>query len=934
MKFLPTIGRMLPVLLLAVLAPTVFGQESRPLTGGLFGQVREADSDAELPNVKVTVSGTTFSTSSGSDGRFSILEIPAGTYDVLFFRSGWEKQQGSAVKVVAGEATRLDIRLRLDTYELEPVEVVGDPLAEFDGEILLQRQQDPVIKNAIGADMISQLGLGDAAEAVGKVSGASVAEGKYAVIRGLGDRYTSTMLNSTDFPSADPNRKAAQLDLVPSDFIQQLDVSKTFSPELPGGFSGGAINIVTRRYPDEFLFNVKAGMAYDTHASLRDDFLVSDHGSTDWLGFDDGTRELSDVAANTPVNSSQSLGEEIKGSFGSRQFSPMGGRSPLDTSFGISVGDSQELGGRRFGYLAGITYKNDWDLYTDGQVRKYDSGGTQVVEDKSDARGIIEYTWGAMVALGYELAEGHELAFNFLRVQTAEDEARRLAGQSEDAGTSVDNGTYVEQSILGWTERSLTYYQLLGDHAFPSLGGTTFNWVGALSSTTQDEPDLRVFQFVADPQNDSYTPFGPAKPERPNRTWRSIEEEGRSLKGDLTIPLPSYNSRDNSLKLGSAYNTSEREYFARSFEVRSTRLNTFYQTGDPQDYLAPANEPYTEYRNFSPNFAYSGEQAVTGAYLMTEWAALDWLRLTGGARYEHTKLAVDTVNLTSGQTYASEINQDDWLPALNATFFVRENLQLKFAWSETLVRPIYREISRAAIYDVALARQIQGNENNGLGSSENFDVRMDWYPWEGSLLSVSAFHKSITRPIELIQIARGPDLYQYTNYSDGTVAGIEFELRENLGNWWQPLRQFTLGFNGALIKSEVALLNAELAARANYGENGGTRPLYDQPNYILNADLTWIQGDWGTTVTVSGGVVGERLVAVGTFEPDEFVQPAPSLDVFITQNLGEHWKLKLSAKNLLDPTYEITQKWPFAGPLVRTSFTKGMEFGLSLGFSY
>lgn len=927
-----SLRRLRPALLLALVAP-VFGQEPTG-AGSVFGLVREADSGVAITNVAVSLSGSPLRGVTGSDGRYAILLVPPGVYEVSFAHANYERQVVREVRVVAGEATPLDVTLRLPMFELELMEVMADPLGGFDGTLILERQEDPVFKNAIGAEMISQLGLGDAAEAVGKVSGASVAGGKYAVIRGLGDRYTSTMLNGTDFPSADPNRKAAQLDLVPSDFIQQLDVAKTFSPDLPGGFSGGAIDIVTRRYPEEFLFNFKAGLSYDTHASLRDDFLISDRGSTDWLGFDDGTRELSDVAANTPANSSQNLGNEIKSSFGSRQFSPMGGQSPLDSSFGISVGDSQSLGGRRFGYLAGITYKNDWDLYTDGRVRKYDSNGTQVTEDKSDARGVIEYTWGAMVALGYELAEGHELAFNFLRVQTAEDEARRLTGQSEDAGTNPDDGTYLEQTILAWTERSLTYYQLLGEHEFPALGGAMFNWVGALSSTTQDEPDLRVFQFVADPVNNSYTPFGPARPERPNRTWRTIKEDGESLNGDFEIPLPSYNSRDNSLKLGGAYNGSQREYFARSFDVRSTRQNTFYQTGDPQDYLSPTNEPFTEYRNFSPNFAYSGEQGITGTFLTVDWAALAWLRLTGGARFESTSLSVDTVNLTSGQTYAASINQEDWLPALNATIYLRENLQLKLAWSETLVRPIYREISRAAIYDVALARQIQGHENNRLGSSENFDLRVDWYPWEGSLISASLFRKNITDPIELIQIAQGPDLYQYTNYSAGTVQGVEFELRENLGNWWAPLRRFNLGFNAALIKSEVELLSFEQTVRANYGETSQTRSLYDQPDYILNADLTWVQPEWGTTLTVSGGVVGERLIAVGTFAPDEFLKPAPSLDVFVTQNLGRRWKLRASAKNLLDPEFEVAQKWPTAGPLVRTSFTKGMEFGLSLGFSY
>ncbi len=934
MKFFLIFARWFPVLLISLMAPAVFGQGVKFGGGSVFGQITDSETASELKNVRVTISGTPFSAASGSDGRWSILMVPPGSYDVVFYLKGYEKTQHSETKMIDGEATRLDVVMRLEMYELPLLEIVGDPLAGLDGNLLLERQEDPVIKDAIGAGMISQLGLSDAAEAVGKVTGASVADGKYAVIRGLADRYTTTMLNGTEFPSADPNRKAAQLDLVPSLFIEQLDVSKTFTPDMPGGFAGGAINIVTRRYPDQFLFNVKAGINYNTQSSLRNDFLTSDRGSTDWRGVDDGKRKLPEAAANMPVDSSQSLGNDIKSSFGSRQFSPGVGGSPVDGSFSMNVGDQVLLRGHKFGYLAGISYNNEWNLYTGGLVRNYDGNGTQITEDKKDALGVVQYTWGAMVTLSYELSENHEIGFNFLQVQTAEDYARRLVGQSADAGTDPGEGTYVEQTILAWTERSLTYYQLFGEHKLPNLNDTRFNWVGALSSTDQDEPDLRIFQFFADPKNGTYTPFGPARPERPNRTWRSIEEDGSSVKGDIAVPLPTYTDSDNLLKFGGAYTGSRRDYMGRSFEIRSSRQNSFNQSGDPQDYLSPANGANTDYRNFSPNFSYQGQQDVTGAYLMTEWAALDWLRLVGGARFENTKLAVDTRNLSSGQEWNSSINQNDWLPAVGATVFLRENLQLKLAWSETLVRPIYREISRAAIYDVALSRQIQGNENNRLGSSENFDIRMDWYPWEGSLVSASVFYKNITDPIELIQIARGPDLYQYANYSDAKVQGVEFEMRQNLGNWWKPLGPFTLGFNFAHIESEVNLLEREKILRANYGETGATRPLYDQPTFVVNGDLTWENVDWQTRVTLSAGAVGQRLVAVGTFAPDEYLEPAPNLDLFISQQLADHWNLRFSAKNLLNPDYEVVQQWPTAGPLVRTRYTKGMEFGISLGYSY
>lgn len=930
--FLHAWSRLWPALLFAV-APPASGQQSGG-AGSIFGLVTEADSGNAITNVAVNIVGNPQRGVSGSDGRYSILLVPAGFYEVSFSQPDYERQIVREVKVVAGEATELNVSLRLPMFELELMEVMADPLGGFDSTLILERQEDPVFKNAIGSQMISQLGIGDAAEAVGKITGASVADGKYAVIRGLGDRYTTTMLNGTDFPSADPNRKAAQLDLIPSQFIGQLDVSKTFTPDLPGGFAGGAINIVTKRYPDEFLFNLSVGTSYNTQSSLRNDFLQSSHGSTDWLAMDDGTRELSDVAASTPPNYSRSLGDPIKSSFGSRQFSPVGGSSPVDSSFSLAIGDSQKVAGHKLGYLAGVSYKNEWDLYTDGRVRKYDSGGSAITEDKQDMRGKIDYTWGAMVALAYDLNDDHQIGFNVLRVQTAEDDARLLRGMNEASGADPERGIYLQQSQLAWTERSLTYYQLLGDHEFPALNGTKLNWVGALSTTTQDEPDLRTFQFVADTRNSSYSPFGPTQPERPNRTWRNIVEDVKSIKADITVPIPSYSELDNDVKLGGAYSTSARDFDARSFELRSRGQNSFYTSGDPNEFLSPANEPYTDYYNYSQNFTYAGSQDIIGSYLMGDWGALNWLRLVGGVRMERTRIAVDTVNLSSGQRYSAALDQTDFLPSLSTTIFIRTNLQLRAAWSQTLVRPIYREISRAPLYDVALGRTIQGNEGTRIGTSENMDLRLEWYPRRGSLISGSVFHKKITDPIELIQISKNPDRYQYTNYSRGTVEGVEFEMRGDLGNWWEPLTHFNLGFNCAFIDSQVELLGFEKTLRARYGETKDTRPLYDQPNYVINGDLTWSYPDWGTTITVSGGVVGERLVAVGTFAPDEYLQPAPNLDVFYTQRIGKRWKAKFSVKNLFDPAQERDQKWPLAGPLPMSTYKKGITFGLSLGFEY
>jgi outer membrane receptor protein involved in Fe transport len=172
------------------------------------------------------------------------------------------------------------------------------------------------------------------------------------------------------------------------------------------------------------------------------------------------------------------------------------------------------------------------------------------------------------------------------------------------------------------------------------------------------------------------------------------------------------------------------------------------------------------------------------------------------------------------------------------------------------------------------------------------------------------------------------------NFEKADVWGVEAELRLGLDRIWEPLQTFSFGVNGAYIESKVPLTEVQRINRAGYGDFSDDRPLYNQPSYVLNGDLTWDNPESGTTVTLSGGVVGESLVLVGLAKPDEFVEPAPELNLFIGQRLGKHWDVRFTAKNLLDPVYEVTQTWPVAGKQVLQSHTRGITLGLSIGYKF
>jgi outer membrane receptor protein involved in Fe transport len=891
-----------------------------------------------LAGATVTVRGTTLAAQTGANGQFELKNVPVGDQELRFSKSGYAAATVTEVRVLSGQTTTVSGNLRPEFYELEEYEVTAEEFQEQTEQIMFDRQQSSSVTDAIGANMFKNLAVGDAAGALSKVTGATVADGKYAVIRGLSDRYTFTTLNGSDLPSADPDRKAFQLDLMPSKFIEKIDVAKTFTPDMNGNFAGGSVDIVTKSYPEEFMFEFRVGTAYNTQSSLRDDFAMSDQGSRDWLGMDDGTRELPASVAATSPSGQVPLPPDVEDDFNSTQLAPVSGRSPLDLGTELLIGFTDEVFGKKVGVLGGFNYKNQYRYYDDGVIRSYDVSRT-LENDKTEVLGVIEYQWGALGNISLELNEYHELKFNVVYIQSAEDEARRVQGY-DGGDASPDSGTYLDQSILHWTERNLAYFQLGGGHEAPGLNGLRLDWAGVLATTTQDEPDYRIFQFLADTNNSFYNPdVAGASPTTPTRYWRELAEDNTSLRADLTLPLPSYNSGENKLKGGVAMSVSERDYSQRGYSmVRSgaAGLNhPFYNVGDPNIWMLPENLQYILVRNFPVNLTYLGEQTVNAGYLMGDWAVLDWLQLVGGARYETTDLSIDGYNQTRNQPLPSgQIDQSDILPALTTKLRLSENVDLQAAWSSTIVRPTYREIAAVPIYDVTQARVYIGNPNLEISDSANYDLRLSWYPRPGEIVSASVFAKTIKAPIEQASVTIDNSIVSYANFDQADLIGVEGEFRLGLDRMWESLKPLTFGFNAAYIQSEVPLTEEQMANRANFGDTSTHRPLYNQPEYILNADLTWDIAPTRTTVTLSGGIVGESLVLIGLASPDEYLQPAPELNFFIRQRIGKNWDVRFTAKNLLNPKQEIAQTWPTGEKLVLESYTKGITLGISVGCEF
>ncbi len=822
--------------------------------------------------------------------------------------------------------------------------------------VLEERKKAAAVTDAIGSEQISKGTSSDAGDIVSKVTGTTIVEGKFVVVRGLADRYTSTTLNGADIPSADPYRKSVQLDLFPAAIIDNIVVAKTFTPDLPGAFTGGAVNIVTKSIPSRYFFKLSLGASYNTQSSLNDSFPTSNGGALDWAALDDGTRALPPTFENPNLVIPGRVGTTAAGNptlvrltreLGPAQFGPVNGSSPLNNSFSLSTGDQFYFLGMPAGYFTGMSYSRSFSSYEGGTRNRFrnSAGALQSSLESKDKRGVMEASWVTSVSLGLKPIEGHEFAFNFLYNQFAEDTARVSDGEVVDsAGTRIQ----VEQNELLFVERHLHTFQLKGTHELPRHNAPKFEWLATLSETTQDEPDARFFNAFKRPGPGGTTIYSInnneiPQPILPTRYFRNLQDENFNLRADFTWPFMQWAGLDSEFKTGGYFSASKREFIERTFQYKmaSALGDVGDFTGTPNTFLDDAALQYSSGRlerylvNDIGNSRYSGQQDITAAYMMTDLPLAERVRVIGGVRLEMTDLSIDGSGGSNLGAANTSVQGAHWLPSMNLVLNVAKDMNVRLAWAQTIARPSYREIANYQAYDPSIDTLVRGNPALKISTVDNFDLRWEWFPRAGEVLSVSGFYKKIQNPIERKFTDLQGDILIYENRDQATVYGVELEARKKLDFLSPHLDNFSWGFSYSVLKSEVKLTAAEFAQKQQgVPDAKPTRPLYDQSPYIFSTDLNYDNPRTGTSMTLGYSVVGQRLTIASALINDVYEQPAPQLDFVWSQKLRPGMAVKFSAKNLLDPVYRRTYGEKDVMANSYSAYTKGMTFGVSLSYEY
>jgi outer membrane receptor protein involved in Fe transport len=935
-------------LLGALLTDPIAARAASAVNGKLSGSVLSTESGRGISGVTVTLQGTGQQATTTLEGTFMFEGLPAGKYQVSALKTGYQPIRVNGIAVRSGETSRVDLPLATmsdPVLQLEAFTVSADVVQNSGLGLLSARQKAAAVSDAIGSEQMSRLGFGTAASAMKAVTGASVVGGKYVYIRGLGERYSSTMVNGVEVPSADPDRRAVNMDMFASELIDAIVTTKSFTPDKPGNFTGGAVDMKTKEFPDQFTLSFAGSFAFNSRVTGRD-FLSSGAGTNAW-GRDNGDRDLPAALTGRTIPlrfTSPDVDAEI-GEL-TRAFNPTmtpGLRNaPINRSFSAAVGGVSRLFGRRLGYAASLSYDRSFSGHTDGVFGRYERQGVNSpslapLVVLNDVRSEDDALIGGLLNLAYQFNPEHQVSLNTMFNQSGNDMARMQSGLNV-AGGGISETEIFTTRTLRYTERSLRSMQLAGKHLFP-WHDLRLNWGASHAATTQDEPDTRYFStFQTQDGNEFFEASGLP---RPSRYFRDLEEKRRDYSFDLTLPIGVGQERQGLIKAGAANATTEREFNERLFEYSSTVLRYDGNAGDflRASQVGRVDSQTSRFRpgqlylveTTSSGNSYVGEQEVRAFYGMVDLPITRALRFIGGARQESTKLDVRS---RDPRRRAGLLDNSDTLPSANFVYALSDRMNLRAAFTKTIARPNFREIADYTSFEFVGDFVYIGNPNLRRTKIKNYDLRWEWFPRKGELLAVSAFHKQMAEPIErgVFSIINSGEL-QYQNAPRGEVTGIEIEARKRLDFVSDRLRNWSAGFNYTWVESCVEIAPSELDFIRFYDpEAKSTRELTGQSPYVANFDLTFSDTRLGTTVSIYYNLFGQRLSQVsppGT--PNIFEQPAPTLDLIWAQRFASRWKFTLAARNLLDRPAE--QTYSYRGiDYLRASYRRGIT--TSLGVSY
>ena len=896
--------------------------------GRITGRVIEAETGRPILRAEVTLGDATHRSLTDLDGRFFLQNVPPGTCTVDVRQIGFTAKRVTNVVVQAGETTVLDVSLSSATaITVAAITVTAEAERGTVSRALEEQRTATNVVSAISAEQIAKSPDGDAAEAVRRVSGVTVTDGKYVFVRGLGERYTTTSLNGARVPSPEPEKRLVPLDLFPASLLEGISTSKTFTPDQPGDFAGAEVNLRTRTFPVHHLLQFSLSGGVNNRATGRNVPTPPTTGR-EWSATAAADRalptRLTDVTDFSRLTQND-INSVIR-TLPSRWTFNQARGGPL-FSGGVSVGGQDPVLGLPLGYVGSLSYARTEVLrYDELRARAVpgDSTGTPVPYNPFlGSTGQSSVLWGGLLNLSALVGTGTKIEFNNTYNRSADNIAHTDWGTLEEF-QQVDS---VQRSQVQYIERSVRSNQLRATHHLDRHNAV--HWSLTSAGVTRDEPDRADlaygYEFAATGERLPFAWLG-FIPEAAKLTSATLSEN--SLNGDLGYALSlGSGARMTTLRIGGAYRHTSRASRSASYNLRALGLDAASRAAGPEAlFYGPFTNPDSARITIEPNNSggsYDAKDEIAAGYLMAEIPLGGRLTVIGGARVERWHLDLDVQPTSLGILNIARRNSDV-LPSLAVNVRLARDHTLRLSATQSLSRPEYRELAPISYRDMLGEREVFGDSSLVRALVQNYDARWEWYPTTSEVVSIGVFAKHFDNPIEQIDVATsGVSQLSYINAASAFNYGVELELRKGLGfiGLW-PVSFFT---NVTLMKSAINTSNSNLSALTN-----DQRPMVGQAPYVVNTGLTYESLSGTASATLLYNVVGARITsaAVTPITVDTYERPRHVLDFSFRLGLSGGMSLRFDARNLLDSAYEERQ-----GTVVRHRFTTGREFALGVNWS-
>ncbi|MCC7505076.1 MAG: TonB-dependent receptor [Saprospiraceae bacterium] len=842
------------------------------------------------------------------DGNYVIRNVAPGVHKVSVNYPGYSTKTIEEIVVKANQVSVVDIALEEPKLEtITEVVIVAKAQRESQSALTILQKTSPTIGDGISAETIRRTPDRTTGDVIRRVSGASIQDNKFAVIRGLNDRYNIALLNGAMLSSTEPDRKAFSFDLFPSAMLDNLVVVKTANADLPGEFAGGAILLNTRDIPEESYLQVNVTNGINNITTFNPYFNAAS-GKTDWLGIDDGTRALPAAYPSTDDFKQASKDEKYRYSQTLPNDWAITEKSSARPNMGMQIYGGYVTDPSRkiqFGTTIGMSYNNTNRLQNGGRF-DYDLQRTLFEFDDEQFKNNV--LWGTLLNSAVKINNTHKIGIQATYSTNTDNII------SDRVGNDLEQERIIRATSIEYTENHLITTRLYGEHQLTDKG-LRLSWGGGVNKNTRDIPSLRrtfYFKNFSDTSDASipfqaYVPFGSADPFRSGRFYSSLEETTYNGNVDLSIPF-SFLGQKQTLKVGGLYQQRDRDFNSRVIGwVISNFLQFDYSLLSlSQDSIFAAenigNKGFVLDEITNPSDNYTAGSNLMAAYAMFDNKLTDQLRLTWGLRAENYRQHLESFRYGSTTPIEVDTTVLRWLPSFNLTYSINDRHQIRLSGSKTLTRPEFREIAPFAFYDFYLNAGVVGDPDLTPGTIYNADLRYEIYPGQNQLFSVSLFYKKFNNPIEFTFSSQGAGTrtFIYQNIPSAQNYGIEVELRKNfdfLGNGWENLVFFT---NAALIRSKLDL--------SNVTAYDTTRSLQGQSPYIINAGLFYNMPNWGLSTSVVYNVIGDRVAQVGTAGyGDIYERRRHLLDLQISKRLMQRGEVKLTFNDLLRPDFMYYQ---------------------------